>query len=261
MTSLSLPPTVAPTPSRPQPEQSYKSPTSSGSQQTSSSQASSGSSPDTTPSFTSFSNTTTDAGATIFPSATATASFRVPVLVPNFKFETGNVSYFVPLCSDQPQTLWFTAGNEDQRELRNFTLTCHGIRCDTGDFHPFPTDIHSGDCQDTTICDVSFCFSKRFDWPIKPENTTITCGNVQQSRLRSKEPCSNGDICSNITEISDQLAGLSNPVDSAGSTSQQALSAVGCAAQQAFQQSTAYYFESKLSSFNNTQFRDLEHYN
>lgn len=93
---------------------------------------------------------------------------------------------------------------------------------------------------------MSFCVSKRFEWGTEPEDTSITCDNVQQSRLQSKELCSDGDICSNVTRIADELAGLSNAVGSAGSTAQKGLSAVGCAAQQAFQQTTAYYFESKL---------------
>lgn len=98
------------------------------------------------------------------------------------------------------------------------------------------------------MCDVSFCFSRRFEWGINQTDDTVTCDDVKFSRLQSRGPCLDNDVCSNITKIADKLAGLSNAVGSAGSAAQQGLSAVGCAAQQAFQQTAAYYFNSKLKS-------------
>ncbi|KAJ0124773.1 hypothetical protein J7T55_006114 [Diaporthe amygdali] len=175
-------------------------------------------------------------------SPTATANATAKVIVPQYTFKIGDASYFIPLCSDLPQTLWFTTGDKDHRKLHNFTLTCDGIVCDSGGFHAFPTEILFGDCQKTTICDVSFCFSRRFQWGTNKDNT-VTCDEVKQSsRLRSRGPCSDNEVCSNITKIADKLAGLSNAIGSAGSAAEHGLSAVGCAAQQAFQQTAAYYF-------------------
>lgn len=99
------------------------------------------------------------------------------------------------------------------------------------------------------MCDVSFCFSRRFEWGVNKTDDTVTCDDVKLSRLQARGPCLDNDVCSNITKIADKLAGLSNAVgSSAGSAAQQGLSAVGCAAQQAFQQTAAYYFNSKLKS-------------
>lgn len=179
-------------------------------------------------------------------SPTATANATARVVVPHYQFKIGDASYFVPLCSDPPQTLWFTTGDKDHRKLHNFTLTCEGILCDSGSFHSLPVDIQFGDCQDTKMCDVSFCFSRRFEWGINKTDGTITCDDVKLSRLQSRGPCLDNDVCSNITKIADKLAGLSNAVGSASSAAQQGLSAVGCAAQQAFQQTAAYYFNSEL---------------
>lgn len=186
--------------------------------------------------------------SSLWPTPTANATARV--IVPHYQFKIGDASYFVPLCSDPPQTLWFTTGDKDHRELHNFTLTCEGIRCDSGNFYPLPEEILFGDCQDMKMCGVSFCFSRRFEWGVNKTDDTVTCDDVKMSRLQSRGPCLDNEVCSNITKIADKLAGLSNAVGSAGSAAQQGLSAVGCAAQQAFQQTAAYYFDSKLKSNN-----------
>lgn len=96
------------------------------------------------------------------------------------------------------------------------------------------------------MCDVSFCFSRRFEWGINKADDTVTCDDMRLSKLQSRGPCSDNEVCSNITKIADKLAGLRNAANSAGSAAQQGLAMVGCAAQQAFQQTAAYYFGSKF---------------
>ncbi|POS79147.1 hypothetical protein DHEL01_v202472 [Diaporthe helianthi] len=223
-TDLPLPSTVDPTPSRPADEPSSEP------------------EPSLTPTFSSSLSTTSTLSSVPF-TPTPSANVTGRIIIPHHKFKVGEADYFLPLCSDPAQVLWFTTGDNDQRELHNFTLTCRGITCDSGEFFPFPTEILSGNCQDTTMCGgLSFCFWRRFEWEIDPGTDTVTCDNVKSSRLQSRGPCLDNDVCSNITKIADKLAGLRNAADAASSAAEQGLAVVGCAAQQAFEQTAAYYF-------------------
>lgn len=71
------------------------------------------------------------------------------------------------------------------------------------------------------------------------EEGTFTCQPNSESNLFSRD---SGDLYSNLTEIAEALAKVKDVVSDAASTTEQGLANVGCAAQQAFQQATAYYF-------------------
>lgn len=95
-----------------------------------------------------------------------------------------------------------------------------------------------GDCRNTTINETSVCFSRRLNWTVTEEGS-FTCQTEPGSNLFSRD---SGDLYSNLTAIADALAAVRDVASDAASATEQGLANVGCAAQQAFQQATAYYF-------------------
>lgn len=154
------------------------------------------------------------------------------MVVPLYKARFDNVTYFIPPCSDPVQILWRSDGS-------NFTLDCKGITLANGELISVPVEFPSPDCQLVTVNNGSACFVERYPaW--KPVDGQVTCVEESGSGLRSRgQP----GVVANLTKIADSLAGLSGAAASlGGSVAGQGLAAVGCAAQAAFQQTTAYYF-------------------
>lgn len=167
------------------------------------------------------------------PASTATSNTTAPVVVPLYTAKFDNVTYYIPSCSDPEQTLWRSDGS-------NFTLSCNNITLPSGDVIPVPEDPPQGTCQTTTVNGSSACFSRRFDW--YGSDGSFTCQYTSDSKRDT------GSIYANLTAIADALA-LVKDVTSAASSAEQGLANVGCAAQQAFEAVSAYYFngESTLS--------------
>lgn len=165
------------------------------------------------------------------PTATATANITSPVIVPLYHAQLDNVTYFIPLCSDPSQTLWRSDGT-------NFTLDCNGITLPSGDEFPIPEDPPFEYCLKITLNGVSVCFSKRYDWDT--DQGLVTCKLASESSLFHTD--SPGDLYGNLSAIADTLSLVKNVAGAVTSTTEQGIANVACAAQQAFQQTAAYYF-------------------
>lgn len=170
------------------------------------------------------------------PSSTATANTTAPIIVPLYLAQLDNVTYYVPRCSDPPQTLWLSDGT-------NFTLSCYNITLATGIVIPIPEDPPQGTCQPSTVSGVTACFNRRFDWDT--EDDSVTCQTAPASELFARD---SGSVYANLSAIADAFSAVKD-VTGAASAAEQGLSSVGCAAQQAFEQVAAYYFncESNMS--------------
>lgn len=154
------------------------------------------------------------------------------MVVPLYTTQFDNVTYFIPPCSDPAQILWMSDGS-------NFTLDCHGITLANGELIAVPGNFPSPDCVTVTVSNDSACFVERF--PIwKPVGGQVTCIEESDSGLRSRDQ---PGVVANLTKIANTLAGLGGAASSVGSSvAGQGLATVGCAAQAAFQQTAAYYF-------------------
>lgn len=147
-----------------------------------------------------------------------------------YKATFENATYYIPSCSDPPQTLFRYDGSL-------FNLTCAGIGLDNGEVIATPTQWSGADCQNVTVNNGTACFAAR--WP----DLVVTDGTVPcVPPPMGKRDDVTGAI-KNLTEIADQLAKLTNMAKSAaGGSVSQGLSVVGCAAEASFQATVAYYF-------------------
>lgn len=151
------------------------------------------------------------------------------MVVPLYTAQFDNVTYFIPLCSDPVQSLWKPDGSI-------FNLTCEGITLANGELIPTPEEFPSPGCQIVKSDSDSACFEQRY--PYRITNGQVTCQEATSHQSRD-----DGSVAANLTQIANTLAGLTNGASSsAGSAASQGLSAVGCAAQEAFQKVSAYYF-------------------
>lgn len=155
------------------------------------------------------------------------------MVVPLYKAQFDNVTYFIPSCSDPVQMLWRPDGSM-------FNLTCEGITLESGELMAVPGEFPPDGCHNVTASNASACFLERFpSW--RTTNGEVACHQVNEAASRKSRD--DGGVHANLTQISDQLASLTDQVSSAaGNAANQGLAAVGCAAQAAFQQVTAYYF-------------------
>lgn len=152
--------------------------------------------------------------------------------MPLYQAKLDNVTYFVPLCSDPPQTLWRSDGT-------NFTLSCNNITLAGGQIVPIIDNPPDGECQPSTV-NGDVCFSQRWNGT-STEDGRITCQADSSSRLFSRGVP--GDITGNLSAIADALSEVKNVAGQVTSAAEQGLSEVGCAAQVAFEQVAAYYFQ------------------
>ncbi|KAJ4421908.1 hypothetical protein N0V82_003405 [Gnomoniopsis sp. IMI 355080] len=165
------------------------------------------------------------------PTSTPTANSTAPVVVPLYHAKMDNVTYFVPLCSDPTQTLWRPDGT-------NFTLSCSNITLSGGQVIPIIDNPPFGQCQPSDV-NGDVCFTQRWNMTAT-EGGSITCQADSDSRLFSRDIP--GDIKGNLSAIADALSEVKDVAGQVTNAAEQGLSAVGCAAQVAFEQVAAYYF-------------------
>lgn len=163
--------------------------------------------------------------------ATSTANSTAPVIVPLYHAKVDNVTYFVPLCTDPPQTLWRPDGT-------NFTLSCNNITLAGGQVVPIIDNPPFGECQPSDV-NGDVCFTQRWN-STSMEGGRITCQADAGSQLFSRGVP--GDIKGNLTAVADALSQVKNVAGQVTNAGEQGLSTVGCAAQTAFEQVAAYYF-------------------
>lgn len=152
--------------------------------------------------------------------------------MPLYHAKLDNVTYFVPLCSDPPQTLWRPDGT-------NFTLSCNNITLSGGQIIPIIDDPPYGECQPSDV-NGDVCFSQRWNGTLT-EDGRITCQADSNLRLFSRGVP--GDITGNLSAIADALSEVKNVAGQVTSATEKGLSEVGCAAQVAFEQVATYYFQ------------------
>lgn len=172
--------------------------------------------------------TQTSSSATAVPTANSTA----PVIVPLYHAKLDNVTYFVPLCSDPPQTLWRSDGS-------NFTLSCNNITLAGGQVIPIIEDPPFGECQPSSV-NGDVCFSQRWNLT-STEGGRVTCQTSPDSRLFARD--TPGDIKGNLSAVANALSEVKNVAGQVTNAAEQGLSTVGCAAQIAFEEVAAYYFQ------------------
>lgn len=158
--------------------------------------------------------------------------------------QVDSVNYYLPLCTDAPQTLWRSDGTQ-------FNLTCDGVTLSTGEAFTLPDDLPDTGCQNVTVNGTTVCFAIRYpQW--KSNAGTITCEATSNSRLDSR--VTPDEVNKNLTAIADALAAVK---DSISSDVEMGLSAVGCAAQAAFKEAASYYFNMVQEDLNTIQ-KDIQ---
>lgn len=162
-------------------------------------------------------------------SSSATLNSTVPVIIPVHRAHIDNVNYYLPPCTDPPQTLWRSDGTQ-------FNLTCDNVTLSTGEVFILPDDLPETGCQTVIVNGFSVCFAIRYPkW--KSNVGTITCNITSESRLGSR--ATPDEVSKNLTAIANALAAVK---DAISSEAEMGVSEVGCAAQTAFKQAASYYF-------------------
>lgn len=144
-----------------------------------------------------------------------------PVIFPMHRAHVDNVKYYLPPCIDPPQTLWRSDGTQ-------FNLTCDSVTLSTGEVFTMPHDLPETGCKNVIVNGINIYFT--IHYPKSKSNAgIINCDDTSGSRLASR--AAPDEITKNLTAIANALAAVKNAVSN---EADMGISAVGCAAQKAF---------------------------